>query len=182
MTAIRSAFVFGLTAALLCTAARAGDTTVDAAQIAAQAVGSKGANCPSFQTGLDGDSGKFLWTVEASPETSFDFAKIEIPVETAVSPDTVVTLDADVDLADQSYLEIGLQLEDGRYFFSNVKDSEATAGRSYEFPLAKMASADGKPFTDTSARLAGLRLMINSDGSEMAGRSTARISRITVSP
>ncbi len=136
---------------------------------------------PSFQTGLEGDSGKFLWTVEASPETSFDFAKLEIPVESAVSPDTVVTLDADVDLADQSFLEVGVQLEDGRYFFSYVKESEATAGRSYEFPLAKLASSDGKPFTDNSAQMAGLRLKINSDGAEIAGQSTARISRITIS-
>ncbi len=155
---------------------------VDAAQIASQAVGSKGANCPSFQAGLDGGSGKFLWTVEASPETSFDFARLEIPVETTVSPGTVVTLDADVDLADQSFLEVGLQLEDGRYFFSYVKDSDATAGRSYEFPLAKMASSDGKPFTDAAARLAGVVLMVNSDASANSGASKVRITRIVVSP
>ncbi len=178
----RSAFAFALAASLCCSGVHAGDMVVDAAQIASQAVGSKGANCPSFQTGLDGGSGKFLWTVEASPETSFDFAKIEIPVETTVSPDTIVILDADVDLADQSYLEIGLQLEDGRYFFSNVKDSEATAGRSYEFPLAKMASSDGKPFTDASARLAGAVLMVNSDASANSGASKVLIKSIVISP
>ena len=163
-------------------AAQADDIVVDASQIASQAVGSKGANCPSFSMESESDSNKVLWTVEASPEKSFDFGKLEIPLEIDITPKAVVTLDADVELADQSYLEIGLQMQDGRYFFANVKASEATPGRSYAFPVAEMASADGKPFTGEPARSAGITLMVNSDASDAAGVSKTRIERVVVSP
>ena len=163
-------------------AAQADDIVVDASQIASQAVGSKGANCPSSALESESDSNKVLWTVEASPEKSFDFGKLEIPLAIEVTPKAVVTLNADVELADQSYLEIGLQMEDGRYFFANVKASETAPGRTYEFRLAEMASSDGQPFTGAPARLAGVTLMVNSDGSDAAGVSTIGIERVVVSP
>ena len=162
--------------------ARAGEIVLDAAQIAAQGVGSKGASCPSSKSALEAESGKLLWTIEASPEKSFDFGKLEIPAAGEVTPATIVTLEAGVELAPQSYLEIGLQLADGRYFFSNLKASEVVPAGSYAFPLAKMASSDGKPFTDPSAQMAGVTLMVNSDASDAAGVSKIRIARIAVSP
>lgn len=179
---LRLILAAALVAAWSIRVAQAEDIMVDAAQVASQAVGSKGASCPSSKTELESDSDKLLWTVEASPEKSFDFGKLEIPVETEVTPNAIVILDADIELADQSYFEIGLQMQDGRYFFANVKSSEVTPGRPYEFPLAKMASSDGRPFTDPSAQMAGVTLMVNSDASEAAGVSRIRITRITVSP
>ncbi len=170
-------------AALVCTAGAgaADDVVVDAQQIATQAIGSKGANCPSYKVELDGQPPVVVFTVDASGETSYDFAKIELPVEVQISPGAIVTVDAEIELADQSYVEVGLQLEDGRYFFDNLKEWAASE-RSYTFPIARMASADGQMFTDASARLAAVSLMINSDGSDAPGASKIRIARIVVTP
>ncbi len=179
---LRLLLAVALVTALHTGVALAADNVLNAEQVASQAVGSKGANCPSSKSALESDSNKVLWTVEASAETSFDFGKLEIPLEIDVTPNAVVTLDADVELADQSYLEIGLQLQDGRYFFANLKSSEIVPGGSYAFPVAKMASSDGKPFTDASARLAGVTLMVNADASDVAGVSKIGIERIVVSP
>ncbi len=159
----------------------ADDVVVDAAQIAAQAVGSKGANCPSSKVELDGTPPAAVFTVEASPETSFDFGKIELPLEVEISPRAVVIVDAEIDLADQSYLEVGLQLEDGRYFFDNIKQGAAASG-AHEMRIADMASADGKPFGDAPARTSRLSLMVNSDASIAPGTSKIRIGRIVIVP
>ena len=99
-------------AALVCASAALAtdDVVVDAAQIAAQAVGSKGANCPLSKVELEGAPPAAVFTVEASPETSFDFGKIELPLEVEISPRAVVIVDAEIDLADHIYLDGGLQL------------------------------------------------------------------------
>lgn len=182
MNFIRSILALSWLAALCGAQLHAEDAVLDGTRIATQGVTSKGQNCPSNSVQLEETSNTAVWTVAASPERSFDFGKIEIPLDISITPHALVILEGQVDLCEGSYLEVGLQLADGRYFFANLKGSDALSKQSFEFPISAMASSDGNPFTDSSAQLVGVSMMICSDGSDATGNSEAKIGKITVVP
>jgi hypothetical protein len=161
---------------------QAGDVVIDGARWASAAEASKGQNCPSNMVQFEEASGRAVWSVASSTETAYDFGKLEVQTDGAITPRAVVILDADIALAEGSYLEVGLRLADGRYFFSNLKDSEVLSRSSFEFPVEKMASSDGQPFADETAPLAAVSLMVNSDSSDSPGSSEIRIEKLVVAP
>lgn len=169
-------------ASLPATSSQAEDIVIDGRRWASEAEATKGQNCPSNMIQLEETTGRAVWSVASSAETVYDFGKIEIPVNTTITPQTLIVLDGDISLATESYLELGLRLVDGRYFFANLKNSDALARSAFEFPVATMASSDGQPLTGNEGTLETISLMINSDNSEASGASEIRIEKVTITP
>ena len=167
---------------LACHGAVAGDIVIEGSRVAAEGVPTKGQNCTSNALETDESSSRAVWTVASSSETVYDFGQIDVSADAEITSRSVLILEAEISLAEGSYLEVGLRLADGRYLFANLKENEVLSRTTFEFPVDKMATADEQPFTDESAPLAGLSLMVNSDGTETPGSSEVRIERITITP
>jgi hypothetical protein len=168
-------FFFGVTV-------RADEIVLDGPMIVSGAVASKGANCPANEFELEESTGRLRWTIAASPSSSYDFGKLEIPLGVEISPQAIVTIDLEAVLAEGSCLEMGLQFDDGRYYFTNLRENEASGSRYFEFSVEKMASACGTPYVEGTATVVGLTLMVNSDDSPAEGTSELLVEKIKLLP